>query len=77
MEPTPKQGQYLAFIHYYRRINGVAPAEADFQRYFKVTAPTVHQMIVTLEKKGYIERTPRTPRSIKLLLPENKIPNLE
>jgi hypothetical protein len=30
--PTPftsKQGQYLAFIYYYSKIHGTAPAEAD------------------------------------------------
>ncbi|HYR90967.1 MAG TPA: hypothetical protein VE422_43310 [Terriglobia bacterium] len=26
---TDKQGQYLAFIYYYTKINGRAPAEAD------------------------------------------------
>jgi len=33
-----------------------SPAEADFQRYFKVTAPSVHQMLKTLEKSGLIEK---------------------
>lgn len=45
---TAKQGQYLAFIWAYTQINGRAPAEADFQRYFKVTVPSVHQMLKTL-----------------------------
>jgi len=36
------QGQYLAFIHAYTKIHGVAPAEADMQRYFRVTPPSVH-----------------------------------
>ena len=26
---TPRQGQYLAFIYYYTKIHGRAPAEAD------------------------------------------------
>ena len=30
---TPRQGQYLAFIHAYGRLHGLAPAEADIQRY--------------------------------------------
>jgi hypothetical protein len=30
---TEKQGQYLAFIYYYTKINGQPPAEADMQRY--------------------------------------------
>jgi hypothetical protein len=31
---TARQGQYLAFIHAYRRLHGHAPAEADIQRFF-------------------------------------------
>ena len=38
---TPRQGQYLAFIYYYTRVNGRAPAEADMQRYFRVSPPAV------------------------------------
>src|SRR5262245_59114101 len=41
---TPRQGQYLAFIYYYTKLHGVPPAEADIQRYFRVSAPAVHEM---------------------------------
>ena len=40
---TPKQGQYLAFIHAYTLVIGRPPAEADLQRFFQVTPPSVHQ----------------------------------
>jgi repressor LexA len=43
---TEKQGQYLAFIYYYTKINGQPPAENDMQRYFNVSPPSVHRMIV-------------------------------
>jgi len=36
------------------------------QRYFKTTPPTVHAMIVQLEKKGFIEKKPNEPPSIRL-----------
>jgi len=52
---TPRQGQYLAFIHAYRCLHGLAPAEADIQRYFRVSPPSVHQMVLTLEKAGLIK----------------------
>ena len=52
-----KKGQYLAFIFYYTKINGVTPAQADFQRYFNVTPPSVHQMILTMDKKSDNART--------------------
>jgi len=74
---TAKQGQYLAFIYYYTKVNGVAPAEADFQRYFGTTAPTVHQMIVKLEAAGWIQRTPGVGRSIRLRVPRSELPDLE
>lgn len=74
---TPKQGQYLAFIFYYTKLNGYPPAEADIQRYFKTTPPTVHNMILQLEKKGFIERIPKQARSIKLLLSRDELPDLE
>jgi DNA-binding MarR family transcriptional regulator len=62
---TPKQGQYLAFIDAYTRVNRQPPAERDIQRYFGLTPPTVHQMILTLERPRLIRRTPGAPRSIR------------
>lgn len=76
-EITAKQGQYLAFIFYYTKLLGKAPAEADIQRYFKVSPPTVHQMLRRLESKGLIERTPGQARSIRLLVSRDEIPDLE
>jgi DNA-binding MarR family transcriptional regulator len=73
---TAKQGQYLAFIWAYAQINGRAPAEADFQRYFKVTAPSVHQMLTKLDQLGLIEKLPGVGRSIKLLVPPQELPIL-
>jgi Mn-dependent DtxR family transcriptional regulator len=79
MEPryTQKQGQYLAFIYYYTKLNGYPPAERDMQRYFKVTPPTVHQMVITLEERNLISREPKQPRSIRVLLPREQLPDLE
>ena len=48
---TEKQGQYLAFIYYYTKINRVPPAHADFESWFRTAPSTVHQMILQLEKK--------------------------
>jgi Mn-dependent DtxR family transcriptional regulator len=74
---TQKQGQYLAFIDYYTRVNRRAPAEADIQHFFNVTPPTVHQMILTLKKSGIISREPGKARSIKVLLCPDQLPYLE
>jgi len=74
---TTKQGQYLAFIYYYTKINGCAPAEADIQRYFRVSPPSVHQMILTLERQGFISRVPGQRRSIGLRLTREQLPDLD
>lgn len=74
---THKQGQYLAFLYYFSRVNGRPPAEADMQRYFRVSPPSVHQMVLTLEANGYIERTPGQGRSLRLLLAREDLPDLE
>ena len=74
---TEKQGQYLAFIYYYTKVNGRPPAEADMQRYFRVTPPSVHQMVLTLELNGFIERVPGQGRSIRLLITREQLPDLK
>ena len=73
---TKKQGQYLAFIHHYTKIHRVAPAEADIQIYFRVSPPSVHEMIKTLERNGFIERTPGKARSIRVLVKPEHLPEL-
>ena len=66
---TAKQGQYLAYIYYYTKIHGRPPAESDLQ--------VVHQMIKTLEARGFIDRQPGAPRSIRLRLTRAQLPDLE
>lgn len=73
---TEVQGQYLAFIHAYALVNGRPPAEADMQRFFGVTAPSVHNMVKTLECLGFISRAPRQARSISVVVPEDQLPRL-
>ncbi len=73
---TPKQGQYLAFIHTYTLVNGRPPAEADMIRFFRVTPPSVHQMVLGLEKAGLISRKPGVARSITVLLDRADLPEL-
>jgi Mn-dependent DtxR family transcriptional regulator len=74
---TEKQGQYLSFISNYMKLNGRPPAEADMQKYFGVTPPTTHQMVLRLESLGLITRTPGVGRSIQLLVPIDEIPSLK
>ncbi|MBI4589145.1 MAG: hypothetical protein HY725_09930 [Candidatus Rokubacteria bacterium] len=74
---THLQGQYLAFIEAYTTLNGVAPAEADMQRFFRVTPPAVHRMVLALEQLGFLTRVPGQGRSIRLRLPRDEIRKLE
>jgi DNA-binding MarR family transcriptional regulator len=72
---TPKQGQCLAFIDAYTRVHRRPPAEADMQQHFGVTPPSVHQMILTLERAGLIQRQPGVPRSIEVLVDPKTCPS--
>jgi len=74
---TEKQGQYLAFIYHYTKAHRIPPAESDMERFFRVTPPSVHQMVLALEKKHLIERTPARARSIRVLVPEEELPTLD
>ncbi|HET8995653.1 MAG TPA: hypothetical protein VFN42_03210 [Acetobacteraceae bacterium] len=74
---TARQGQYLAFIHAYTLVIGQPPAEADMQRFFRVSAPSVHQMVVTLHESGLISRQSGASRSIRVLVDRSDLPQLE
>ena len=74
---TYKQGQYLAFIHYYTKVNGIAPAQADLQRYFRVSPPSVHRMLTQLEDMGLITKQPGVARSLSLAIPLSQLPALD
>ena len=73
---TPKQGQYLAFIYAYTCLNRRSPAEADMQKFFRVSPPAVHQMVLTLERAGLIKRRPGVARSIEMLVDPEHLPVL-
>ena len=73
---TEKQGQYLAYIYAYTRLHRRPPAEADMQQYFRVSPPSVHQMVLTLERAGFIRRKPRVARSIEMLVDPEHLPDL-
>ncbi len=73
---TDLQGQYLALIHAYSILNDRPPAEADMQRFFGVTPPSVHRMVIELEKLGLIRRRPGLARSIEIAIDPDAIPRL-
>ena len=65
-QPTKRQYEYLAFIHKYIARFGRAPAESDIERHFLVSAPSVNQMMQTLERLGFIARQRGVPRSVRI-----------
>jgi len=74
---TNKQGQYLAYIHLYRKLHRQGPSEVDMVQYFRVSPPSVHQMIVKLEQMGLITREPGVARSARVAIAVDEIPDLE
>jgi hypothetical protein len=74
---TAKQGQYLTFIYHYTKMHRQAPSESDLQMYFRVSPPSVHEMIKTLQRNGLLDRTPGKARSIRLLVPPEHLPRLQ
>lgn len=72
---TPRQGQYLAYIHAYTMRHRRPPSEAELAARFGVSPPSVHQMVLTLERRGLIARTPGQARSLRVLLPPDALPD--
>ena len=74
---TAKQGQYLAYLYLYRKLHRYSPSESEIAEYFRVSPPSVHQMIVKLEERGLITREPGVPRSVRVTVPRSEIPQLD
>lgn len=77
LDMSATQGQYVAFIHAYTRLHRRAPAESEMQEYFRTSAPSVHGMLKTLQRKQLISRAAGVARSTKVLLAPQEIPELE
>ena len=65
---TDRQRAFLDYIRGYLDDEGFPPTIRDMCRYFGINSPNgVVCHLDALEKKGYIERRPNSPRAIKLL----------
>jgi len=73
---TDRQGQSLAFIDANTRVHGRPPAETDVQRHSRVSPPSVHQRVLTLERLGFIRRPPGLARSIEVFVAPEDLPAL-
>lgn len=74
--PTPRQAQYLAYIHHYTRLHGLPPSENEIADRFGVSGPSAHRMVVSLEARGLLAREPGQPRSLRVLVPWEALPEL-
>lgn len=74
---TDKQGQYLAFIDAYTRVNGRAPRPRQTCSATSASARRRwHQMVLSLEHTGLIRRQPGHARSIQVLVNPEHLPVL-
>ena len=73
---TAKQGQYLAYIHLYTRLHRRPPAETDMQEYFRVSPPSVHQMVLTLERAASSGGSRESPAASNYSLIHTQLPDL-
>ncbi|WP_041395073.1 LexA family protein [Photobacterium profundum] len=71
---TQRQGEYLAFIFYYTRLNKRSPAEVDIQNYFGVSSASTHQMLRVLVEKQLIKKEKGKARSMTVLVPQDQLP---
>ena len=72
-----RQGQYLAFIHNFTQTNGHPPSTGDMMRHFGVTRSSVSNMMTALEGLGFIDRIPYQPKTVRVLVPPEELPELD
>jgi SOS-response transcriptional repressor LexA len=74
---TPRQGEYLAFIHRFTARRGMAPSFEEIGAHFDTTAPSVNSMIKMLESRGLLSRVPGVARSLRVVVPSSLLPGSE
>lgn len=68
--PTKRQAEYLAFIRAFTDRWGIPPSFEEIGRHFTTTAPSVNNMVKTLETRGFLTRIPGRARTLRVILPE-------
>jgi len=74
---SPKRGQLLAYVYWYTKVHRIPPSENEIAEFVGVRGPSVHRMILDLEAAGHLSRIPGQPRTIRVLLPREELPELE
>lgn len=71
------QGQLVAYVYWYTKVHRMPPSESEIAGFLGVRGPSAHAMIVRLGSRGFLARRPGEPRTLKVLLPREAIPELE
>lgn len=74
---SKSQGQLVAYVYWYTKVHRMPPSENEIAEFLGVRGPSAHSMIVRLGSRGVLSRRPGEPRTIRILLPRDKIPDLE
>lgn len=74
---TPRQGQFLAFIHHYAKVSGQAATDRDLERYFQLSSSSVRDMMERLAWGKFVAASGDTPRTYRVLIPVEQVPELE
>lgn len=71
---TKRQKQILDFYNGYTKKHGFAPSLEETARHFKLrSASNIHQHIVALENKGYLQKQKNQPRGVEMVKSEKMV----
>jgi DNA-binding MarR family transcriptional regulator len=73
---TRTQGQLVAYVYWYTKVHRIPPSENEVAEFLGVRGPSAHRMIVRLHGSGFLSRTPGRPRTLKVLLSRDRLPEL-
>jgi len=65
---TPIPSRRKLELAFERAIEGGLGLVSDIERHFLVSAPSVNQMMQTLERLGFISRQRGVPRSVRICI---------
>lgn len=71
------QGQLVAYVYWYTNVHRIPPSENEIAEFLGGRSPSAHVMMVRRGCRGVLTRRPGEPRSLKVLLPREAIPDLE
>ncbi|HCM36665.1 MAG: repressor LexA [Candidatus Wildermuthbacteria bacterium RIFCSPLOWO2_02_FULL_47_9c] len=64
-KPTKKQREVLDFIKRFQKKHHYSPSLKEIAKHFGVSAPTIHQHVQALRKKGYVSAAKGEKRSVE------------